>query len=118
MDEQNDKKTIKDEDILARFRDRGLKWVPSVGGGVASAIATFLIVILPVVNTWLSNAKEVSLAQLEVAKEQMDYKDARKLDAEKERDLYKSEMLITQKALRELESYLYTCQKKLREFEK
>jgi hypothetical protein len=118
MVEQDDRKRIKDEDVLVRLRNSGSKWIPSVSGGVASAAATFLIVILPIVNTWLANAKEVSLAQLEVAKEQMDYKDARKLDAEKERDLYKSEMLIAQKAVRELESYLYTCQKKLREFEK
>jgi len=118
MEEKDDRKRIKDEDVLARLRNSSPKWVPSVGGGVASAAATFLIVILPIVNTWLANAKEVSLAQLEVAKEQMDYKDARKLDAEKERDLYKTEMLEAQKELRELEAYLYSCQKKLREFEK
>ena len=118
MEEQNDRKTVKEEDVLARLRDSGSKWVPSVSGGVVSAAATFLIVILPLVNTWLANAKEVSLAQLQVAQEQMDYKDARKLDAEKERDLYKSEMLIAQKQNREIEAELYTCQRQLREFKK
>lgn len=116
MVHEDDKDTK--ENILARFPTSVPKWLPSVGGGVASAAATFLIVILPVVNTWLANAKEISLAQLKVAQEQLDYKDARKLDAEKERDLYKGEMLKAQKNERETDALLFTCQRELREFRK
>ena len=118
MGEQNDNNSDETKNILARFPSGGSKWISSVGGGVASAIATFLIIILPIVNTWLANAKEVSLAQLRVAQEQLDYKDARKLDAEKERDLYKSEMLAAQKDEREREGQLFSCLRELREFKK
>lgn len=109
MDEQNDRKTDKAEDVLARLRDSSPKWVPSVSGGVVSAAATFLIVILPLVNTWLANAKEVSLAQLQVAKEQMDYKDQRRLDSEKERDLYREQMNLGIIELRKLNQKLNKC---------
>lgn len=105
-------------DLLARLPSGSSKWVSSVGGGVASAIATFLLVILPVVNTWLANAKEVSLAQLKVAQEQLDYREQRRSDAEKERDLYRSEMLSAQKQARETEGLLYSCQRELREYKK
>lgn len=115
---EDDRKANENEDLLARLRGGSSKWIPSIGGGVVSAAATFLIVILPIVNTWLANAKEVSLAQLQVAREQLDYKDQRKNDAEKERDLYKSEMLKSQQTEREMESQLYTCLRQLREFKK
>lgn len=121
--EKEDDKTSADakdskEAILAQFRGGSVKWLPSVSGGVASALATFLIVIVPVVNTWLANAREVALAQLKVAQEQLDYKDQRKSDAEKERDLYKIEMLEAQKGEREREAQLFSCQRELREYKK
>lgn len=86
MGEDNEHPTNEEKTLLAGLRDSRAKWLSSVSGGVASAVATFLIVILPVVNTWLANAKEVALAQLKVTQEQLDYKESRKLDAEKERD--------------------------------
>jgi hypothetical protein len=115
---QNDSEGIQKNDVLAELRNSGSKWIPSVSGGVASAVATFLLVILPVVNTWLANAKEISLAQLKVAQDQLDYKDSRKLDAEKERDLYKKEMLEAHQAEREAEAKFFSCQRELREFKK
>lgn len=118
MGDNNDKNTIEEESILARLPSSSSKWISSIGGGVASAVATFLIIILPIVNTWLANAKEISLAQLKVAQDQLDYKDARKADAEKERDLYKAEMLKAQKDERDIEALLFTCQRELREYKK
>lgn len=118
MGEQNDKNTDEEKNLLARLPGSSSKWVSSVGGGVASAIATFLIVIIPIVNTWLANTKEISLAQLKLAQEQLDYKDARKLDAEKERDLYKAEMLEAQKVERDREAQLFSCLRELREYKK
>ena len=109
MDEHNESQTSPSPDPhtkLSRNRDIGLS---RITGGLSGILA----LLIPVMYFWLSNSKEVSLAQIKnnaeqiayitrTCTEQMDYKDARKLDAEKERDLYKTEMLACQQELRKL----------------
>lgn len=84
------------------LRDRTPKWVSGGVGGVAGALGTFLLLVIPVVNTWLANAREVSLAQIKNSADQIAYVKKRMEDSDKERDIYKSEMLSCQKELREL----------------
>lgn len=83
--------------------ERTTKWVSSVSGGVAGALLTALFIIIPVINTWLENSKEISMAQIKNSAEQLDYITRRMSDSDKERDLYKKEMLETQAQLRELQ---------------
>lgn len=87
---------------LYSLRDRTPKWVSGVSGGLAGAVATILFIVIPVINTWLANTKEVSLAQIKNTAEQIEYITKRMEDSDKERDLYKSEMLLCQRELREL----------------
>jgi hypothetical protein len=105
MVEQDDRKRIKDEDVLVRLRNSSSKWVPSISGGLVGSICTVLFIIIPVVNTWLANAKEISLAQIRNNAEQIAYITKRMEDSDKERDLYRQEMTTCQKELRELKNH-------------
>lgn len=87
---------------LGALHHRSGKWVSGLGGGVAGAVATILFVVIPVINTWLANTKEISLAQIKNTAEQIEYISKRMNDSDKERDLYRHEMLVCQKELREL----------------
>lgn len=97
-DDQADEKS----NLLAQFPSGAAKWVPSISGGLAGAVVTILFIVIPSVNTWLANTKEVNLAQIKNTAEQMAYITKRMEDSDKERDLYKAEMLSCQKELREL----------------
>lgn len=87
---------------MGTFHHRDGKWISSVSGGLVSAIATILFIVIPVVNTWLANTKEISLAQIKNTAEQIEYITKRMQDSDKERDLYKSEMISCQQELRQL----------------
>lgn len=80
---------------------------------MGGAVITFTVLVLPSLNTYLANAKDISLAGIKdnadkiaiLTKEhaeRMEYITQRMKDADKERDLYKSEMLSCQKELRSL----------------
>jgi hypothetical protein len=101
MDEHNDSNTDETKNLLAQLPSGAAKWVPSISGGLAGAIATVLFIVIPTVNTWLANTKEVSLAQIKNTAEQIAYITQRMQDSDKERDLYKAEMLKAQQELRE-----------------
>lgn len=88
--------------FITTLRDRTPKWVSGVGGGFLGGLTTILFLIIPVVNTWIANAKEISLAQVRNSAEQIEYITRRMQDSDKERDLYKSEMLQCQQELRAL----------------
>lgn len=83
--------------------ERATKWVSGVSGGVAGALLTALFIIIPVINTWLENSKEISMAQIKNSAEQISYISQRMSDSDKERDLYKSELMKVQQELRELQ---------------
>lgn len=101
MDKEYDTPTNEKKTILAQLSGRNAKWVPSVSGGLAGAIVTILFIVIPSVNTWLANTKEISLAQIKNTAEQIAYITKRMEDSDKERDLYKSEMLKAQQELRD-----------------
>ena len=105
-DNENEKSSTNSQstNINAALSDRAVKWVSGLGGGVVSAVVTILFIVTPVVNTWLANTKEVSLAQIKVSTEQIQYVTQRMADSDKERDLYKQEMLRAQKELRDLQN--------------
>lgn len=86
--------------------DRAQKWLSSGAGGLVGAVGTLLVIVIPVVNTWLSNTKEIQLQQLKNSGEQIQYAVQRMHDTEKERDLYREEMTVAQRDLR-------TCQNEL-----
>lgn len=87
---------------LARLRGRHARWMSGGTGGLVGALCTLLFIVIPVINTWLANTKEVQVLQIKNTAEQIDYITKRMNDSDKERDLYKSEMLSCQKELREL----------------
>lgn len=103
--EQNGKSTrnISYTNLNGALSERAAKWVSGVSGGVAGALLTALFIIIPVINTWLENSKEISMAQIRNSAEQIEYITKRMADSDKERDLYKKEMLETQSQLRELQ---------------
>lgn len=101
-DKVNDNTTDEKNNLLAQLPSGPAKWVPSISGGLAGAIATILFIVIPTVNTWLANTKEVNLAQIKNTAEQIAYITKRMEDSDRERDLYKQEMLTCQKQLREL----------------
>lgn len=111
MEHENDgvSEKMHRSDRVGVFQNRNGKWVSGLGGGVAGAIATILFIVIPVINTWLANAKEVSLAQIKNTAEQVEYITKRMADSDKERDLYKSEMIVYQRKARELEDKLHSC---------
>lgn len=85
------------------------RWVAGGTGGFLGGLLAILYVVNPTINTWLQNAKEfqqsqkeVQLAQVKTNQEQINYITKRMEDSDKERDLYKSEMLSCQKEIREL----------------
>jgi hypothetical protein len=86
---------------LGAFSDRAEKQLSSGIGAVVGVFGTLLVIVIPVVQTWLNNAKEISLAQIQYSKEQVEIFKSRMQDSDKERDLYKSEMLVCQKDLRQ-----------------
>jgi hypothetical protein len=106
----NDDKEDTEDNILARIRDSRGKWVPGISGGLAGGVATLLFIVIPVINTWLANAKEISLAQIKNSADQIAYISKRMEDSDKERDLYKSELLKAQLAARDLEAKLFSCE--------
>jgi hypothetical protein len=101
MEKENDDITIEKKKILAGLSTGAARWIPGVSGGLAGAIVTILFIVIPVVNTWLANTKEISLAQIKNTAEQIEYVTSRMRDSDKERDLYKAEMLRAQQELRE-----------------
>lgn len=92
--------------LFTTLRNRTPEWVSGVGGGLAGGVATILFLILPSINTWIANVKEISLAQVKTNQEQIDYVVRRMEDSDKERDLYKQEMLTAQKELRACQTEL------------
>lgn len=100
------------------FSNGNGRWVSRISGGMGGAIVTILFIVIPVVNTWLANAKEVSLAQIKNTADQIAYITQRMADSDKERDLYKQEMIAAQKKLREYEDKLSICMIELRESKK
>ncbi len=104
MEQQNDNisEKVYSGSTVATLSHRSGKWVSSGIGGLVGAIGTILVIVIPVVNTWLANTKEISLAQIQNSADQIKYAVERMKDSDKERDLYKSEMLACQKELREL----------------
>lgn len=114
MENQNDTLSkAANEGLSLSFSNRPGKWVSSGLGGLVGAFGTLLVIVIPVVNTWLANAKEISLAQIKnnadqiaiLTQENSDrvkYITQRMSDSDKERDLYKSEMMSCQKELREI----------------
>lgn len=101
MDGNNDNGYPKNG-ILARIPTGVKERLPGISGGVAGGLLTALFIVIPVIQTWLANTKEVSLAQIKASAEQIAYITQRMADSDKERDLYKNEMLSCQKELREL----------------
>ena len=91
-----------EKQTLERFPTKFPEWIPNISGGLVGSICTVLFIVIPVVNTWLANAREVSLAQIKNNADQIAYITKRMDDSDKERDLYKSEMIQCQKELREL----------------
>lgn len=85
---------------LTLLRDGSARWISGVSGGLAGALLTALLLVIPVVNTWLANTKEIQLQQIKNSADQIEYVTKRMQDSDKERDLYKSEMLACQKQLR------------------
>ena len=106
--------TTNSERVERTFRDRVRKWGPGVGGGFASALGTFLFLIIPVINTWLANAKEISLAQVKNSAEQIQYISKRMEDSDKERDLYRTAMNSLNAKVIELQDKLFNCESDLR----
>lgn len=80
---------------------RSERWLSSGAGGLVGAIGTILVIVIPVVNTWLENTKQIQLEQMKNSAEQIKYAVQRMQDSDKERDLYKAEMLECQKQLRD-----------------
>ena len=103
MGENNDKKRDFEEELNSSLRDSSSKWISGISGGVVSAIITVLFLVIPVVNTWLTNTKEVQILQIKNTSEQVAYITKRMEDSDKERDLYKKEMLECQQELRALQ---------------
>ncbi len=106
MENENNGKDIRNlsyTNLNGALSERATKWVSGVSGGVAGALLTALFIIIPVINTWLENSKEISMAQIRNSSEQIAYITKRMEDSDKERDLYKKEMLETQAQLREMQ---------------
>jgi len=103
MVHEDDNKADEKNNLLAQLPSGAAKWVPSISGGLAGAVVTILFIVIPSVNTWLANTKEVNLAQIKNTAEQIAYITKRMEDSDRERDLYKQEMLSCQKQLRELQ---------------
>lgn len=101
MVDNNEKDISLQQGTSTSLPDRNAKWVSGVTGGVASAFVTILFLVIPVVNTWLENTKQVQVLQIKNTAEQVEYITKRMQDSDKERDLYKSEMIEAQKELRE-----------------
>ncbi len=89
--------------------DRAEKRISSSLGGMAGAVGTLLVIVIPVVNTWLSNAKEISLAQIKNSAEQIAYIERRCAETDKERDLYRNELTSVRMKANELEDKLHSC---------
>lgn len=117
MEDQHDNfnKEIQTSGTSGTFSNRSGKWVTRIGGGLAGGVITFVILVLPTVNTLIANARDISMAQIKenanniaVVREQTDrqiaYITKRMEDSDKERDLYKAEMLACQKELRGLKN--------------
>ena len=109
----DDKKQV--GSVNGAFSYRPGKWVSGGIGGLVGAVGTVLVIVIPVINTWLANTKEISLAQIKTTQEQIDFTIRRMQDSEKERDLYRQEMTVAQTKGRELDDKLATCQRELRE---
>jgi hypothetical protein len=102
--EKNEKSSKNDEDIL-RLGDVPKKsdlWVSRLSGTVGGVVLVSFSLFIPVVNTWLANSREIQILQIKNTAEQVAYITKRMEDADKERDLYKKEMLECQQELREL----------------
>lgn len=100
---KNNNDNLTSKDVDGAFSDRTTRWVSGISGGLAGALLTALVIVIPVINTWLTNTKEISMAQIENSAEQINYISKRMEDSNKERDFYKNEMLQIQNQLRELE---------------
>lgn len=110
MGEENDKE--KQSSVLP-LSDRSAKWISSGTGGLVGAVCTVLFIVIPVIQTWLANTKEIQISQIKnnadqiayitkTTAEQIAYITKRMEDSDKERDLYKKEMLECQKEMRSL----------------
>lgn len=96
----NNKNNNAYSDVNGTLSERANKWVSGSAGGLVGGILAVLFVVVPVINTWLSNTKEVSLAQIKNSADQIEYITKRMIDSDKERDLYKQEMIQCQAELR------------------
>lgn len=99
------------KDVILPLPDRSAKWISSSAGGLVGAIGTVLFIVIPVIQTWLANTKEIQISQIKnnadqiayitrTTAEQIQYITKRMEDSDKERDLYKKEMLECQRELR------------------
>lgn len=77
------------------------RWLSRFSGTVGGMVLVSFSILIPVVNTWLENTKEVQILQIKNTAEQVAYITKRMEDADRERDLYKKEMLLCQQELRE-----------------
>lgn len=102
MENQDEKINSALDGAQGGVSNRTNKWLPGVTGGVASAIITAILLVIPVINTWLENTKQIQLQQIKNTAEQVEYITKRMVDSDKERDLYKKEMLDCQHELRNL----------------
>jgi hypothetical protein len=107
MVEENEKenpKTSNDFDGVRGFPKKRDIWVSSVSGGLGGVVLGSMAFLIPVVNTWLSNSREIQILQIKNTSEQIAYITKRMEDSDKERDLYKREMLECQQQLRDVKN--------------
>ena len=99
--EHDDAENSREGVSLPHFPKKRDIWVSRISGSMGGVVLTSIAILIPLINTWLANTREVQLLQIKNTAEQVAYITKRMEDSDKERDLYKAEMLACQKELRE-----------------